>query len=66
MHEKTATFSQFYEFSRQHDNLFFTGFCGSAASRFEERKIEKGEGFEEGRVMKNDYSPGSGKQSFCS
>lgn len=66
MREKTATFSQFCEFSRQHDNLFFTGICGSAASRFEERKIEGGEGFEEGRVMKNDYSPGSEKQNICS
>lgn len=46
MREKTATFSQFCEFSRQYDNLFFTGICGSAASRLlvgrgEERKIEK-------------------------
>ena len=66
MRRKTAAFSQFCEFSRHRDNLFFTGICESAASWFEERKMERGEGFEEGRVMKNDYSPGLGKQNICS
>lgn len=62
MREKTATFSKFYEFSRQHDNLFFTGICGSAASRLlvggERRERVVRLGLEESRVMKNDYSPG--------